>query len=297
MATKWSEDNIVDPLYRTKFIDVPDIINDWLDGVGGFSGKDVLEFGCGEGTMALGVALRKGARRVVGVEVLDVYRECLPIARRQLSLSELPDNLSLCQIEPGEDLKAFGQFDVVYSWSAFEHVDQALLPRAFASIRAIVKLCGTFFLQISPLYYSANGSHMGPWIPEPWAHLWMQGNQFQRRLLTAAETSPEVRNEWSVYIPADADTTAERSALWDTYVALNRVTVHQLRHLARQAGFEIVREYRTLCDAAPPPELAEIYDAEALVTEQIVLLMTNPPAEGARQLEKCDQIKKPCCDA
>ena len=122
MAEVWSMQNINDPLYRAKFVNCPDIIEDWLSEHGGLAGRDVLEFGCGEGTMSLGMALRKETRRVVGVEILDVLKQCLHLARREIRLESLPANLDLFQITPGQQLLQFGQFDLVYSWSVFEHV-------------------------------------------------------------------------------------------------------------------------------------------------------------------------------
>lgn len=275
MASNWTTDNIRDPLYRTKFVNVPDIVSDWLAERGGVHQKDVLEFGCGEGTMALGMALRKQPRRMVGVEILDVHSQCLPLARREIGLESLPDNLSLQQIVPGGELSGLGQFDIVYSWSVFEHVAQAVMPQALATIKAALKPDGYFFLQISPLYFSAFGSHLSPWVPEPWAHLSMQHDTFHRRLLEAGKTPDRVRSEWSVYIPLHADQVAERAALWETYVTLNKVTAPQLCRLLTEAGFQIVRDYRTRNEIPVPQHLAEIYDSDVLTTEQIVLLMRH----------------------
>ena len=275
MSADWSIEKIQDPLYRTKFVTVPDIISDWLSETGGVYKKDVLEFGCGEGTMALGMALRKQPQRVVGVEVLDVYEQCLPMARQQIGLQSLPHNLFLRKIAPGSDLTRFGTFDVIYSWSVFEHVSQDMLAPALGSIKSALNPDGSFFLQTTPLYYSANGSHMGPWIPEPWAHLWMQHDVYQRKLLEAPTTPPNVRSEWSVYIPLDADQITERAALWNTFLTLNRITAPQLCRLVTEAGFKIVRDYRTRDEIPIPPNLAEIYNEDILTTQQIVLLLRH----------------------
>ncbi|KVD26042.1 SAM-dependent methyltransferase [Burkholderia ubonensis] len=276
MLTGWSIDKIQDPLYRTKFVNVPDIINDWLSETGGVYKKDVLEFGCGEGTMALGTALRKDAQRVVGVDILDVHEQCLPIARQQLGLQALPENLYLRKISPGTALTIYGTFDIIYSWSVFEHVAQDMLDRAMGSIFDALNPGGHFFLQISPLYYSPNGSHMMPWVTDPWAHLSMQADVFRQRLFEAPPTSEKVRNEWAVYIPMEANTAAERDALWETYETLNRVTAPQLCRLALASGFEIVRDYRTKVDTEIPQHLADAYNRETLLTEQVVLLLRKP---------------------
>ncbi|ABI61933.1 class I SAM-dependent methyltransferase [Granulibacter bethesdensis] len=269
-------ENIRDPLYHTKFVTVPDIISDWLTESGGLYRKDVLEFGCGEGTMALGSVLRKQPQRMVGVEVLDVYEQCLPLARTQLGLSKLPPNFHLRKIAPGASLEAFGMFDVVYSWSVFEHVSQDLLSSAMQSIFDVINPGGHFFLQIDPLYYSPNGSHMMPWLVEPWAHLSLQSDEFRRRLFNAPETSAQVRNAWAVYIPPEADTATERAALWETFETLNRVTAPQLRSLAEATGFEVIRDYRTTTDLEVPPHLLEAYHRDALITDQIVMLLRKP---------------------
>ncbi|AOJ71048.1 MULTISPECIES: SAM-dependent methyltransferase [Burkholderia] len=275
MTSDWSIETIRDPLYRTKFVTVPDIVDEWLSETGGVYKKDVLEFGCGEGTMALGMALRKDVQRVVGVEILDVHEQCLPIARREIGLHALPDNLFLRRITPGADLTCFGDFDVVYTWSVFEHVSQDMLMRSLASIKSALKPGGSFFLQISPLFYSPNGSHMGPWIPEPWAHLSMPLDDFHERLLQAPQTPAHVRSEWSVYIPLTADVEAERAALWETYATLNKITAPQLCRLIEEAGFRIVRDYRTKTDLPIPKALSDIYHEDVLTTEQIVLLMQH----------------------
>jgi SAM-dependent methyltransferase len=271
----WSLKSIRTELYRSKFVDVPDIIEEWLLDQGGISGKDVLEFGCGEGTMALSMALRKDARRVVGVELLDVYKHCATNARLELGLQSLPNNLEFGKISAGQGLGQFGEFDLVYSWSVFEHVSQDMLQRALASIKSILKPKGIFFLQISPLYYSAAGSHLAPWIAEPWAHLAMQHEEFHETLSSAGVTPPHVREEWAVYIPRDTDTVSERSLLWQTYVTLNKITAPQLCRLVRQAGFKIDRDYRTKDEIAIPVNLAEVYDHDILITQQIVLKLSH----------------------
>ena len=272
----WSIDKIQNSLYRTKFITVPNIIEDWLSVHEGLAGKDVLEFGCGEGTVALAMKLRKNARLVIGIEILDVHEQCLPIARKEIGLESLPNNFHLRKIAPGENLAQWGQFDVVYSWSVFEHVAQNMIETALKSIFESLKPGGLFFLQVSPLFYSSNGSHMGPWVPAPWAHLTMQHNTFHQHLKDAPPTPAHVRSEWAVYIPIDSGKEVERTLLWETYQTLNRVTAPQLCSLTRGAGFKIVRDYRTCTEQKPPDELKEIYREDILTTEQIVLLLQRP---------------------
>lgn len=279
MSDLWSIDSISNATYRLKFIDIPNIIEDWLSPYGGLAGKDILEFGCGEATMALGMALRKQPRRIVGSEILDVYKHCLPIATKQLGLGELPPNLELHKITPGGSLSQLGTFDVIYTWSVIEHVAQSMIEDVLSALKSALNPDGTIFLQISPLYYSAFGSHMGPWVSKPWAHLSMQDDLYKKALFAALPTPDDVRADWGVYIPENATKDEERAVLWETYSTLNKLTAPQLCRLVNEAGFQIVRELRTRDDVSPPNELAEVYNEDTLTTQQVVLLLRHAKAE------------------
>lgn len=267
----WSAAKITSEVYRAKFLEIVRILTDWYGT--SMENKDVLEFGCGEGTTALSLALQHNPKRVVGVEVLDVYNKCLSFAQEQIGLQSLPSNFNLYKIFPGEELLQFGKFDFIYSWSVFEHVQQDLLPVVLKSIRAALKKEGLFFLQISPLYYSAMGSHLYPWVSIPWGHLLLQQDRYYQQLFEAPDTPSAVRDQWSVYIPLEAEKFDERRALWDTYFSLNKVTVPYLCRLVQEAGFEIVRDYRTKDEFQIPQRLAEIFNEDIITTQQIVLLM------------------------
>lgn len=86
----WSVEAITDPEYRVKFLDVPNIIQDWTSPYGGLAGKDILDFGCGEGTMAMGVALRHGAARVVGVEIQPEIEKLSAICAASIETAKSP---------------------------------------------------------------------------------------------------------------------------------------------------------------------------------------------------------------
>jgi SAM-dependent methyltransferase len=272
---RWSLDHCKNDQYRHKFTDVVRILVEWFEPFGGLAGKDVLEFGCGEGTVALGVALQHEPKRMVGVEILDVYEKCLPFARDNLGLESLPENLTLHKITPGDDISGLGNFDFIFTWSVFEHVSQQLLPAAFKTLKRALNPDGVIFLQISPLFYSRDGSHLAPWIPVPWGHLALQADEYYRRLLAAPKTGDNLRASWSVYIPSDAEEAEERRLLWQTYDTLNKVTAPELMRLATQSGLKIVRDYRTKNDDAVPATLAEVFHEDVLRTEQIVWLLRH----------------------
>jgi SAM-dependent methyltransferase len=254
VSESWSHDTIRDTTFRTKFIEVPDVIAAWVHEHGGLSGRDVLDFGCGEATTALGIALRYGARRVVGVEIHEEIDNAAPHAKSQLGLARLPENLELIRLDATSPLDPLGTFDVVYSWSVFELVSQDLIVDCFAKIKRVLRPDGVMFLQTTPLFYSAEGSHLKPWVPTSWAHLTMQQDLLYAALRKAADSREQANQlQW-------------------VYETLNRVTAPQLLRAARQAGFEVVKEYRTHDEIAPPDELKEIYTEDVLTTNQLVFI-------------------------
>ncbi len=254
MSEIWSAETITDPTYRAKFIDVPNVIASWLEGHGGLEGRDILDFGCGEATMALGIALRFRPRRIVGVEIHKEIDNCVPYARAQLKLEKLPKNLELIRIAADMSLESIGTFDVIYSWSVFEHVSQNLIVGCLTRMKRVLRQDGVMFLQTTPLYYSANGSHFMPWLGVPWAHLTMQHDRFFSSLREKVESAEEF------------------AGLREMYESLNRITAEQLLRAVRLAGFEIIRDYRTYDEVEIPDDLKKIYAEDVLRTNQLVLL-------------------------
>lgn len=256
VAMTSSDPGIQDEAFRVRYIDLPDIIRSWLPVGLRVESCDILDFGCGEGITALGIARRFGARSVRGVDIMPDPLQCLTRARQALGIDELPANLMLRQIRPGEVFAAASSFDLIYSWSAFEHVAQPLVGAVLSQLRGMLRPGGRLFLQIAPLYYSAEGSHLFHRVPEPWGHLTLQQSLYFEKLCAACESREEI------------------DALWSCYQTLNRLTVPELKRQLSAAGFEVEREFSTEDPHADrlPPALLDAFRKETLVLEQIVLL-------------------------
>lgn len=243
-----------DPHFRARFIDVPTIVCDWFAPYAPVEGAELLDFGCGEGIAALGIALGFRPKRVVGVDIMPDPERCLTVARKHLDIDALPAHLELHRVQPGHLHNDTDRFDLAYSWSVFEHVDQSLLDHSLALVRSALRPEGLFLAQIAPLYYSAEGSHLCHVLKEPWVHLRVQHNRLEDMLRRAV---------------ADA---AEAEALWSTYCTLNRITHQELLARMRRSGFEGLRTFTTTQELAPPPELLHAFHPDALLTNQIVVL-------------------------
>ena len=191
--------------------------------------------------------------------------QCLPRARQALGLEALPDNLTLQQIQPGQPFAAPGSFDLIYSWSAFEHVAQPLIGEVLGQLRAMLRPGGHLFIQIAPLYYSSEGSHLYHRVPEPWGHLLNQESVYFDKLCRACASKEEL------------------DALWSCYQTLNRLTAPELKRHLSDAGFEVLREFSTEDPHADrlPASLLDAFRKEALLLNQIVLLCSVGGQEQA----------------
>ncbi|MGC9964450.1 MAG: class I SAM-dependent methyltransferase [Syntrophobacteraceae bacterium] len=232
---------------------LPDIIKSWVDSYVNLANARVLDFGCGHGITALAMAMRFNAR-VLGVDIMPDPAECLPRAHAELGIGALPENLELRRIEPGEDFREGDQFDLIYSWSAFEHVSQDIFDRVLGQIKSRLSQNGCFFLQIAPLYYSAEGSHLFHRIPEPWGHILNQESIYFRKLSESCESDEEV------------------AALWSCFQHLNRLTASDLAQRLHRHGFEIIREHKTQDQYHPHAGLETVIHPDVLKTNQVVFL-------------------------
>lgn len=247
---------ISDEAFRVRYINLPDIIQGWVGDYLKLESSDVLDFGCGEGITALGMAQRFDSRSVRGVDIMPDPLQCLPRARQALGLEALPQNLSLMQIEPGAQVAEPGSFDLIDSWSVFEHVQQPLIGSVLLQLKRLLRPGGYLFIQIAPLYYSSEGSHLFHRVAEPWGHLQNQGSVYFDKLCKACGNKEEV------------------DALWSCYQWLNRLTVPELKRLLSEAGLKVVREYTTEDPNASrlPAMLLDTFKKEALLVNQVVML-------------------------
>jgi 2-polyprenyl-3-methyl-5-hydroxy-6-metoxy-1,4-benzoquinol methylase len=246
---------IGDQAFDDRYRKLPDIIRSWTADWMKLESSDVLDFGCGEGITALGMARRFNAQSVLGVDIMPDPSQCLRRAEEVLGLTELPGNLSLKQIRPGEMLGERANFDLIYSWSVFEHVSQPLIGKILRQLRTLLRPGGCLFIQIAPLYYSSEGSHLCHKIPEPWGHLLNQDDLYYEKLSAACSKD-------------------ELTTLWSTFQTLNKLTVYELKKHLADAGFKVVREHKTQDPNAAniPSPLLKIFREEILLVDQIVFL-------------------------
>ena len=275
-STTWDPANISTTWFDSHFNHAASRVLDWIGAELDLQAATaMMDFGCGGGITTLGVALRHPQIRVHGVDIGDKFRQLPGLAKEQLHLQHLPDNLHFHQIEPLQVLAEHHAVDAVFSWSVFEHVPQSQIPVIFADLYNSLHKGGLFFLQIEPLYYSPWGSHLRRFIDVPWAHLLWPGEQLRTAVMQYSGDIPP-QHQGHQYRERNMED-FKRFHLGE-FDSLNRITANQVAALVQEAGFEIVREQRLRMDIAVPDELLERYPEEDLRTNGILMLARKPPA-------------------
>lgn len=268
------EERITDEWFRSHFVYAPDIVNEWLGKGIDVSKSRILDFGCGDGIMDLGVALRHKAREVIGADIHESSGFLAATAKEQLGLEALPGNLKFARIEPGESLASKGPIDAVFSWSVFEHIERSLLPGILADIFASLPPRGVFFLQIEPLYFSPFGAHLSGLVPDPWVHLLCSDAELQERIerRQPEDMLDEHKNKtFEVCSFVDFKKYLQRE-----YASLNKLTSSELVGMVEAAGFRVEESWDSHLSIRIPPELLQKYPREDLTRNEIRLLLRKP---------------------
>ena len=212
------------------------------------SGKDVLDFGCGDGQFALFLAMEKSPRRIVGV---DINAESIGRARTALAEANIPNGVDVefllgsTDALPPRDCT----FDTVVALDCLEHVmSPGPILREW---HRVLRPGGRCLLEWFP-YKGPWGPHMEALIPIPWAHVIFG----QRAMFRAAEMIydlPEfLPRHWD--LNENGDKKPNKWRAWSTFREqgyINQLDERSFRKLARDTGFEVDRLERHGFGGAP----------------------------------------------
>lgn len=141
-----------------------------LGGRPDFSGKVVLEIGCGHGALCIDAAI-SGAQRVIG---LDLIGNRIEFANRIVAerFPNIANRIEFHHLDINE-MALEGKVDFVISKDTFEHIMN--LDKVLLSVKRVLREGGLLITGFSPLYYSPFGDHgfhaIGNRLKLPWAHL------------------------------------------------------------------------------------------------------------------------------
>lgn len=187
--------------------------------------KHLLDIGCGDCITDYGM-LRLPFASITGLDIVPEEAKMLPA---------LPDRIRKAGLKPPVDVSRFKHvhydgvdfpfddksFDIVFSWSAFEHV--ADVEGVLREIHRVMRNDGFAFIQVYPWYASRAGSHLTDYIQEPYFHLRWQEADIRHAIERAAEQHPDLKE----FILGH---------LWSEYLNLNKISADDFYEAAKRAG-------------------------------------------------------------
>lgn len=193
-----------------------------------FTGLDVLDVGCGLGSLCVDMAAG-GAARVVG---LDTETKLIEFAK-QYAAETYPQYKGVLEFYD-HDLKHSkdGLFDVVVSKDSFEHIMD--LDGMLREMAARLKPGGRIYAGFGPLYNSPFGHHgrvatFLPWRKFPWAHLVEREEKIVARL-------NKIRSQGGkVFTYSDAPITSIRD------LGLSMYSLADYRRMIYGSGLKVTR--------------------------------------------------------
>jgi SAM-dependent methyltransferase len=219
--------------FTEHFHDAADEVLDFLDGDGiSLEGRRVADIGCGDGITDLGLALKGRPSELVGYDLVDVDTHALVRAARAANVADaLPDCLRFERSHPVSIPAPDEHFDVVLSWSVFEHVDDPV--GLLGDIRRAIKPEGCFFLQVWPFFGSEHGGHLWPHYDGLYPHHLRRDEEILGEIEGRQATDP-------------------RRSADDEYRSLNRITLDDLHRALLMTRF-VVAKLRLLTQTVHVP--------------------------------------------
>ena len=201
-------------------------------------GKDVLDFGCGDGQLSFFLAKEKRPRRIVGV---DINPPAIERAKTSLSSSAIPEGVRIDFMVGSTDrLPVPDQsIDTLLAFDCLEHI---MSPGAIMrEWYRVLRPGGRCLIEWFP-YKGPWGPHMEALIPVPWAHV-VFGERAMFRAAEAVYDMPEfVPRHWD--LDERGNKRPNKWRAWSSFEEqgfINKLDMPTFRRLARAASFDIAR--------------------------------------------------------
>jgi len=201
------------------------------------AGRDVLEFGCGEGFLASAIAA-SGARSVLG---LDMNPKAIADATQRVAqgASEVQPTFRVAR-DPSRIDADDASFDLICSFDVMEHVSE--YRAIIREWHRVLRTGGRAWIVWQP-YRHPYGHHLTEWAPLPWGHLILG----QRRMLRIAERIIDEPAFRPPYYDVEPDgSRRNRFRGQDSFGNyLNDLTTGEFERIVRETGLLILRRQIT----------------------------------------------------
>lgn len=201
-------------------------------------GRDVLDFGCGDGALSLYLASEENPSSVTGV---DLEPAALDRARAAQAQAQLPHSVRVEFLQGSVDSLPVSDssIDVIVAFDCLEHV-MAPLP-IFREWFRVLRPGGRCLLEWFP-YKGPWGPHMESLIPVPWAHV-LFGQEAMFRAAERVYDRPEfVPRHWD--LDANGNKKPNKWKQWSSFREqgyINELDIKTFRSLVDSSGLKIDR--------------------------------------------------------
>jgi ubiquinone/menaquinone biosynthesis C-methylase UbiE len=201
------------------------------------AGRELLDIGCGDGIISLGLLRRGGLGQVTGMDIVPTDTAFLDREAERHGVPPVGPDDALRFVASEPDTVPFpdGSFDLATAWSVFEHVTE---PRPLLrDVHRVLRPGGVLFIQVWPLWFSEHGSHLWPFFDETFVHLTRTPEEILEHLRSRID-DPDLAQ-----------------SMYDLYESCNRHTVDDIQSALLDAGFGIGKVTLTGASVHLPPEL------------------------------------------
>lgn len=202
------------------------------------TGREVLDFGCGDGQLCLFLAKEKSPRRIVGVDL-----NAPAIARAKVALAEacIKNEVNVEFVVGSTEMLpvADQSIDTLLAFDCLEHVmaPGPILRDWFRVLRPGGRCLIEWFPFKGPW-----GPHMEALVPIPWANV-VFGERAMFRTAELIYDLPQFSpRHWD--LDEHGKKKPNKWRAWSTFKDqgyVNELDLHMFKKLARDAGFEIAR--------------------------------------------------------
>lgn len=224
----------------------------------------ILDVGCGDGIIDLGIFLRMQPEELVGIDPFRGFERLAEVvSANHLPPDVLDDPRLQFRAEDGNAIPyPDDYFDVVVSWGSLEHIAGGY-RQTLHEIRRVLKNGGLLFVHPG-LYYGALGNHLGEFFDDPFIHLKLPQAELKEAVLNA---QPQRMDR--------AGHVATPEEYWQWYTELNPISAGAFEQELRELGFEPWRvALRTSDIIEYTPEL-QGYAMQDLATAELYLSAWN----------------------
>lgn len=189
-----------------------------------FKDKDVLDIGCGAGGKSL-YYLSKGANKVVGIDVVEHYKEESEKLANELGLEGFEFYV---QDAAGTDF-ADSSFDTIIMNDAMEHVAKPM--EVLNEMYRILKPGGRLYVNFPP-YNHPYGAHLSDVIGIPWVQAFFSDKTLISAYKDLVSDKPDAESRISFRIGLN-----DEGEEYFSY--LNKMSIKRFKNLAKKSDFTV----------------------------------------------------------